>query len=403
MAKAPLSRRAAFGFGATALLAGCDAPPRLAAVPRGRTLEATVLGVPNERFNISLGIGPIEREMLAKFRLLQTEIRPGGVEVARNVPLNLLAVSGGGEDGAYGAGLICGWTERGDRPVFDLVTGVSTGPLTAPFAYLGPKYDSALREVYTSVTKADILAERFLPSAILGDGLVDTAPLFATISRYLNEAMLADLAAAYRQGRLLFVGSTNLDAQMPVIWNIGAIADSGHPKALDLIRRILLASASIPGAFPPMMIDVTIDGQPFQEMHVDGGAIVQMFLYPPAVSAQRRARLAKRQPVVPITAYVLRNARLDPQWSSVNRRTLGIVGRAVSSMLAASGYNDILRIYFGTRQDQVGFKLAYIPPTFEMALKEPFDQTYMRALFNLGLERARAGYRWEDAPPYFVT
>jgi len=398
MSRASIARRAVLGMGATSLLAGCSAPSRLAAVPRGRAAQATVLGVPNERFHITLGVASIEREVLAKFADIQSRRSLGGS--VRSPALNLLAVSGGGEDGAYGAGLICGWTERGDRPEFDLVTGISTGALTAPFAFLGSKYDPALREVYTGVTKGDILRELFLPSAILGDGLVDTSPLFATISRYLTDAMLLDLAAAYREGRLLLIGTTDLDSQQPVIWNIGAIAASGHPKALDLIRRILLASASIPGAFPPMMIDVTLDGQAYQEMHVDGGAVAQMFLYPPAISAARRERIAKRQPVLPITAYVLRNARLDPQWSSVNRRTLGIVSRAISSMIASSGLNDVARIYFTAKQDQLAFKLGYIPGTFEMELKEPFDQPYMRALFDVGFQLARAGYPWEETPPF---
>ena len=394
----PHSRRALLGTAAAAVLVGCESPVRLAAVPKGEALQATVLGLRNERFYPSLGVGPIEEEVLGHIR--QAYARRGVTDPAKATPLNLLAVSGGGEDGAYGAGLICGWTERGDRPVFDLVTGVSTGALTAPFAFLGPRYDSALREVYTGVTKADILIERFLPTAaIFGDGLADTSPLYRTISRYLNEAMLADLAQAYADGRLLLIGSTNLDARLPVIWNIGAIAASGHPKALDTIRRILLASAAIPGAFPPVMFDTTVNGKPFQELHVDGGAIAQMFLYPPALTADRRRRMAQRLPVLPITAYVIRNARLDPQWSTIDRRTLGIVGSAVSSMIASSGMNDVVRIFYATQQDRVDFRLAFIPPSFDLTLNEPFDQTYMRALFDLGFQRSRAGYPWADAPP----
>ena len=251
--------------------------------------------------------------------------------------LDLLGISGGGENGAFGAGLLNGWTERGDRPTFFLVTGISTGALSAPFAFLGSAWDAKLKSVYTDITLADVLVQRGYTAAIWDDGMADNSPLFRTISRYVDEAMLAEIARAYDGGRLLLIGTSNLDAQMPVIWNIGAIARSGHPKALDTVRRILLASSAIPGAFAPVLFDATLDGQPYQELHVDGGAFAQVFLYPPSVSQFRRERLARRLPVAPARAWVIRNGRLDPEWASVDRRTLGIVGRAVTSMIAASG------------------------------------------------------------------
>jgi predicted acylesterase/phospholipase RssA len=194
--------------------------------------------------------------------------------------VQLLAVSGGGENGAFGSGLLCGWSEHGTRPVFELVTGVSTGALTAPFAYLGSSYDPQLRTVYTELKSSGVFLKRGLTAALFDDALSDNSPLFKTISGYLNEAMLAALANAYDDGRLLLIGTTDLDAQQPVIWNMGAIAKSGHPRALDTIRRILLASAAIPGAFPPTLFDVVLDGKPYQELHVDGGAFAQAFLYP---------------------------------------------------------------------------------------------------------------------------
>jgi hypothetical protein len=229
--------------------------------------------------------------------------------------------------------------------------------------------------------------------------MADNAPLFATISRHLNEAMLADIAAAYRAGRLLMVGTTQLDAQVPVIWNIGAIAASGHPNALELVRRLLLASAAIPGAFPPVMIDVELDGRRYQEMHVDGGAMAQAFLYPAAVTHERRERLRRRQPVLPMRAYVIRNARLDPDWATVDRRTIGIAERAISTMIASSGMNDVMRIALVTERDEVEFRLAFIGRDFTATYNEPFDQAYMRALFDYGYQRARRGYDWAHRPP----
>src|SRR3954454_10061885 len=256
------SRRSFFACttGGLALLAGCSSPTRGTAVPIEQTQHATVLGVPNERFFPFYGTDPLEAEFqaagvrLAASRNLAPKAQLGQIQ--------LLSVSGGGENGAFGAGLLCGWSDHGTRPVFELVTGVSTGALTAPFAYLGSSYDPQLRSVYTDLTVSRVLSKRFFTAAIYDDAMTDNSPLFTTISGYLDEAMLAAIAKGYDDGRLLLIGTSDLDAQHPVIWNMGAIAKSGHSRALDTIRRILLASAAIPGAFPPTMFDVTLDGKP---------------------------------------------------------------------------------------------------------------------------------------------
>jgi len=367
-------------------------------VPFGRTTEATVLGVPNERFFPIYGTKPLEAEFAAAAdRLRQAQ----GLAPDAPLPeLQLLAVSGGGENGAFGAGLLCGWSEYGTRPIFELVTGVSTGALTAPFAYLGSSYDPQLRAVYTELTPSHVLSRRFLTAALFDDALSDNSPLFKTISENLNDEMLAAIAKAYANGRLLLIGTSDLDAQQPVIWNIGAIASSGHPRASDTIRRILLASAAIPGAFPPTMFDVTLDGKPYQEMHVDGGAFIQTFLYPVGVTWQRRVRMANGQLVAPAVAYIIRNGRLHPEWDDTQRSTLAIAGRAINTMISASGLNDVMRLYNTAQQDDVDFNLAYIRPDFTEKLPAPFDQGYMRALFDYGFQHARHGYDWAKRPTF---
>jgi predicted acylesterase/phospholipase RssA len=211
--------------------------------------------------------------------------------------------------------------------------------------------------------------------------------------------MQTQIAKAYNEGRLLLIASTDLDAQQPVIWNVGAIAASGHPKSLDTIRRLLLASAAIPAAFPPSMFDVTLDGQPYQEMHVDGGAFAQAFLYPSSITKLRRQRMKAGTAVVPAVAYIIRNGRLDPEWAEVERQTMGIAGRAISTMIAASGYNDVLRMYNTTQRDGIPFNLAFIGADFTEVLPAPFDQKYMRDLFAYGYDRAIKGYDWSHAPP----
>jgi hypothetical protein len=382
---------------ALASLPGCALPERGTPVPLGRTGEATVLGIPNERFFPFLGVDALEAEFVAA---LHRQVRARGLKSLADLPqLQLLAISGGGENGAFGAGLLCGWSVQGTRPTFDLVTGVSTGALSAPFAFLGPNYDPQLRAVYTETAPHEILLRRSITAALFNDAMADNEPLFRTISRFVDGRMLAGIAAAYDSGRLLLIASTNIDAQVPVIWNIGAIAKSGHPKAADTIRRILLASAAIPGAFPPSMIEVTMDGKTYQEMHVDGGAVVQTFLYPSALTRNRAQRKRAGQPVVDARAFIIRNGRLDPEWAAVERRTLGIVGRAITTMIAISGYNDVIRIYAITQRDGIDYNLAFIGRDFDQVLPSPFDAAYMRALYDYGYQRALHGYDWAKKPP----
>jgi hypothetical protein len=390
--------RMAAGGGVAAVLAGCALPVRGPAVPRGDITQATVLGLPNERFFPSHGTEAMSAEVVAA---LQRQRRLLGLAADELPPqTNLLAVSGGGEAGAFGAGLLCGWSEAGGRPTFLGVTGVSTGALTAPFAYLGSAYNAQLRSVYTELKPDDVLESRgLIAGALFSDALADNSPLYQTISRYLTPEMQAAIAEGYAQGRLLWIATTDLDAQVPVIWNIGAIAASDHPRALDIIRRVLLASAAIPGAFPPTMIDVTVDGVAYQEMHVDGGAFAQVFLYPASLTRLRRELMRQGRRVPDVEAYVIRNGRLDPDWATVDRRTLSIAERAITTMISVSGQNDVRQIYTTTQADGIGYDLAYIGRDFTVVLPEPFDAGYMRSLFDYGFQKARHGYDWSKQPP----
>jgi hypothetical protein len=326
----------------------------------------------------------------------QAALLPPGRRGGTLPPANYLALSGGGDNGAFGAGLMVGWSDSGRRPTFELVTGISAGALIAPFAFLGPDYDPQLREVFTEVAPRDVILLRGrVRAALFGEALADTSPLYTLIERHVNEELMAAVAREYGKGRLLLIGTTNLDLGRPVFWNIGAIAASGHPRALMLFRQILLASASIPGAFPPVLIDVEHEGRTYQEMHVDGGAAVQMFLYPtlPQIGVQRRRGPAQRQR----TAWVVRNGRLDVEWATTERSILSITGRAAATLLHFSAVNDIVRIYLGTRRDGVGFRLAYIGSEFRATRTEPFDNAFMRALFDYGYAHGRAGDRWREA------
>jgi hypothetical protein len=373
------------------LLAACAAPDRLPPVPVADTGRALPLGIANARFLPDAH----HAGLLAEFEQAAQRQREflGLAPDAQLAAAELLAISGGGDNGAFGAGVLTGWTAAGDRPEFELVTGVSTGALLAPFAFLGPAYDQDLKDVYTTISADDVYLERGLLNSIFNDAFSDTTPLFEHISKYVDEDLLAAIAAEYRKGRLLLVASTNLDAQSPSIWNIGAIAASGHPGAVDLVRNILRASSAVPGFFQPVMIDVEVDGVAYQELHVDGGAIAQIFLYPSNIDPDQ---IAHRQR----TAYLILNAREDPEWTDVDRRTLSIAGRAISTMIHYSGTTDLMRIYYSTREEGIGYNLAFIGAEFTKPEVGDFDKVYMNALYDYAYGLAAAGYPWLKAPPF---
>jgi predicted acylesterase/phospholipase RssA len=380
-------------------IAGCSIPERGPAVPQADTARALPLGIPNARFFADGDPQPLIDEAMRALEREEADRRAAGAARpgqggVRLPPVSYLAVSGGGDNGAFGAGLMNGWTETGTRPEFKMVTGISTGALIAPFAFLGPDYDAALREVYTTMTPQTVYrARRLIAAALFDDAMADTAPLAEVIARYADQKMFDAIAREYQKGRILLIGTTDLDAQRPVIWNIGALAASGHPAALELFRKILRASAAIPGAFPPVLIDVELDGRKYQEMHVDGGAIAQLFLYPASLDISKSGVRRVRH------AYIIRNARLDPDYAMSERRTLSIAGRAINTMLAASGKNDVLRTYFVTQRDGVDYNLAYIGADFNAAKTGEFDQAYMRALYAYGYDQAKAGRAWHKTPP----
>ena len=373
-------------------LAGCSTPQRLPAVPSASSLQAgEALG--HIRYLVSResqSFAAEARNALAKEQAwLGSQGR--GPELP---PAYFLAISGGGDNGAYGAGFLNGWTAAGTRPEFKYVTGISTGALIAPFAFLGPKYDYVLERVYTTTAQKDIFKKRGLKSLLFGDAMADTTPLANVIATYVDRGFLNEIAAEYAKGRVLMVGTTNLDSMEPVIWNMTAIAASKDAGAVPLFRSILLASASIPGAFPPVMIDVDLGGNRYQEMHVDGGTIAQVFLYPPSLSL---AGAPPRKRVL----YILRNARLDADWASTERRTMSIAMRAIDSLTRTQGIGDLYRIYTTTQRDGIDFNLTFIPPTFNTPHTEQFDTHYMKSLYDVGLGTAKAGYQWQKYPPGF--
>lgn len=316
--------------------------------------------------------------------------------------VDILAISGGGGDGAFGAGLLCGWTAAGNRPSFKLVTGISTGALTAPFAFLGPAYDAKLKEVYTTITSKDILKLKSLLGMLGTDAISLNDPLAKLTTKYVDERMLKDIAAEHAKGRRLYIGTTALDAQRPVIWNMGTIAASGHPDAPGLFRKIMMASAAVPVAFPPVYIPVEAGGRHYDEMHVDGGVANQVFLYGPMLRLLAGARelgfeRPRRQPRV----FVIRNSPIRPAWQSVQPIVRSIAPRSISSLIKAQGIGDLYRIFVTAKRDGLDFNLAHIPDQMATNRSDEFDNHVMNVLFETGYKLAHHGYRWQKEPPGF--
>jgi predicted acylesterase/phospholipase RssA len=327
----------------------------------------------------------------------------GSQEAARGEPVRhvSLALSGGGPDGAFGAGLLAGWTERGDRPEFDVVTGVSTGAILAIFAFLGPDHDETLREIYTAYETDDLVVPTFFAGLTGGTALLDTRGYRGLIERYLDDAVMAEIAEAYRRNRLLLIGTTNIDASRPVIWNIGAIAASGHPQAKRLVHDVIQASSAIPAAFPPAIIPVEADGRTYDEMHVDGGATQQVMLYSPALST---TDIDERLGVeIERSVYVVMNNKLSKPYAPVRPRVFSIAGTAASSLIGGSGSGDIYRIYAVAERDGLELAITAIPPGFDAEPEEMFDPAYMTALYELGRERGRSGDAWRSHPPDYAV
>jgi hypothetical protein len=339
-------------------------------------------------------------------RLLEKE------KVGSNFFLNLinpqtfdvLAISGGAANGAYGAGLLCGWTEAGTRPIFKVVTGISTGAIMAPVAFLGSKYDGKLREFYTRFSTKDIVRIRNpLFGALFGNSLVSTRPLEHIIESYFDADFLKQVAIEYNKGRRLYVGTTNLDAQRLVIWDMGKIASIGGENALKLFRKIIIASASMPIAFPPVYLNVEINEEKYDEMHVDGGVTRQVFFLYDVLQGLENALKEKSLDVSRIryAIYVIRNGYVDPQYEEVPDRFAAISERAIDTTINAQSIGDLYQLYVFTKEGRGDFNLAYIPGMRKSKAKELFDPVDMQELFDLGYEEASVGYHWRKAPPGF--
>ena len=359
------------------------------AVPQNLVSEAIIPGIPNARYwgdDISDSYNELLKKSPEELNLMFSGII--------DKPHAYIGISGGGANGAYGAGVLAGWSASGKRPEFTVVTGTSTGSIIAPFAFLGSDYDNVLKTLYSEKSTEDVLNDRRLLKGLRSDALSELDPLRELLSGYLGDPEIEAIAEEYRIGRRLFIGTVNMDALRPVTWNIGEIAASGSPGARDLILDIIIASTSIPVAFPPVFIDVEAEGQTFQEMHVDGGLAAQVFVYPATLEwEQVRARI---KPAGTPQVYVIRNAKLDPKWEVVDAKLIPLAARSLDSLIRTQGIGDLEEIALSTQRDKLDFHLAYIPASFDEKANEAFDPVYMSKLFDLGFQSTLDGTAWRS-------
>ena len=307
------------------------------------------------------------------------QLKPG--ETAR-----YLALSGGGGNGAYGAGVLNGWTKSGTRPTFTSVSGVSTGALIAPFAFLGSSYDATLQDIYTGGEAETLVAAPDIGRAAFGSSLFGGSRLLGLVAHYVTPDIVEAIAREHATGRRLYVVTTNIDSKRGVVWNIGAIAASGRPDAIDLIRKVLAASASVPLAFEPQLIEVTADGHDFQEMHADGNVTTSVFTLPlKYLAGQNHTRLAGG------SIYILMNTVIEPEFSVVERSTLPIVAASINTLTTQKAEEDLATIYAYSKANKVDFNLTSIDPAIDKSGLGSFDTAYMRRLYDVGVATGTDG------------
>ena len=313
---------------------------------------------------------------------------------------NILSLSGGGAKGAFGAGILCGWSKAGNRPTFKIVTGISTGALIAPFAFLGSEYDKIIQQVYTTIVTKDVLGMRsriIIRGGI--DSLADSSPLKNLISEYVDKDIIQNVARAHAEGRRLYIGTTDLDANKLVIWNMGAIAAGNTPQANDLFRKVLLASASIPILFPPVYISVEADGNTYEEIHVDGGVATQVFFYADILNLDEVAQSVGLSSIGLGRIYIIKNMQSVSSYEQVEPQLIPIAKKAINTLLANQGVGDLYRIYTIARREGIDFNLLYIPSTFKDQGQKFFDPEEMKQLFDLGFDIGKSGNPWHKYPP----
>jgi predicted acylesterase/phospholipase RssA len=360
--------------------------------------EAAVSGYPSDvrDWGDSYASFPQDRLVLLRDQRAKAAKTDPSIKLGQ---LNALTLSGGGSSGAFGAGILAGWAKAGTRPKFDIVTGISAGALIAPFAFLGPAYDDEIKQGFTTTKESNIYTKHSLLGVLSSASFTSNAPLARMIDEQVTEDMLDRIVEESSKGRRLFIGTTNLDADRAVIWDMGAIAASHRPDRLELFKQVILASTSIPGIFPPVELKVTAAGKTYHEMHVDGGTSNEIFLMPAALNLRELDQTFHAR--VKARLYIIRNGRTTPEPSLVKATLPDIAEKAVSSLIKTQAIGDLYRLYAIAKRDGIDYNYTDIPVEFTVEARSPFDTKYVSALYKKGYEMGLHGVGWKKAPPGF--
>jgi hypothetical protein len=310
----------------------------------------------------------------------------------------VLCLSGGGSYGAFSAGVLAGWTRTGTRPEFDVVTGISTGALIAPFAFLGPAYDTQMKDFYTTLESRDVF-DLMLVRGLFSEALADNSPLARQVDGALTPELLGAVAAEHRKGRRLYVGTTELEGRRFVFWDVGEIAGRGTPESRELVKRILLGSAAIPGFFPASKIPVEVDGKRYVERHVDGGVSQALFFRRPYVPPEL-ADDPVATSLYDSDVYAVVAGKLYADAAPEKYRSLSIAGGSVSNIIYAQTRGDLVRLWTVCQLTGMNFRMTAIPPEFPAPKSSTaFKPAEMTAMFNEGVRLAQSGTAWRTTPP----
>lgn len=372
------------------LLSGCAAVRKQETVPPNLIFQAKIPNAPKARVIIDQQYYPeIANYFVPTLDILHNKLAAGK-------DTNILLVSGGSSNGAYGAGFICGWTKTKNRPKFDIVTGVSTGAFIGMFAFLGPEYDNQLKTVYTTISDKNVYVFHKFRTLFFfrNNAITNTHPLQEMLERFVTTDVMHKIAAEYKNNRRFYVETTQLDAKRIVIWDMGKIATIGTPEALALMQKIMLASAAIPVAFPPVHFSVLANGKVYDELHVDGGMGAQIFgnFYTKKVlnNTSGKAKL-----------YLIRNGKLAGDPRPVQENTISIAQHTLEMMSINQADGDVIRIYLQAKNAGADYNLAAIPQNFTQIKHGEFDRSYMQNLFLVGYNEAKTGYKWKKMPTIY--
>ncbi len=369
-------------------------------VPYDLVTNASLHNMDDIRVMVGESNSKLQNNLLESLKQESAEDFPGGPDGVKVYPI--LAISGGGANGAYGAGLMKGWSKEGSRPLFKIVTGVSTGAISAPYIFLDKEYDDELEKLYTTISTKDVLSSKGPLGVLFGDSMANNRPLKKLVARLFDDNMIAEIAAEHKSGRRLFVGTVNIDAQRFVVWDMGAIAVRGDN---ELFRDVIIASAAIPIVFPPSIFHVEADGKSYDEMHVDGGALTQVFTTFKLLEGMDEAaeKLGIDPAKVRARLFIIRNGYMSPNYKKVKDDLVSLAGRSMDTIIGSQGIGDAYRIYLYTKEGDNEYNLAFIPPDYKDNSKEMFDTLEMRRLFDRGYQDAVKGYEWHKTPPGLKT